>query len=316
MRRRIVLATLSIILIASIVVRSQVFTISFGLPAVTTLSTTSTGAVTGNTFALPGGNASVVSWQSTANGSALSTTLQASIDNSSWTTIATCVVAAGCLSSTGVIGYPFIRTNQVSRTGGTLTTNTIVAVRAYSAAAIGATATLQGNLLFTPDNTWTIGASGVASRPATIWATTINAGTGGMSSTGAILGLSDLRAGATGGFYWNTRNIITSPSNGVVQMTDNAGTGVVRLNLGPGTASFAAVESVGATLRARLADGSGNASMAVLNVQFSPTLFGALPAANNGTSLYCSDCLANSNPCSGASTGAMAKRLNAAWDCR
>src|SRR5215203_3696305 len=116
MRRRISLATLvlSIVLITSIIVNSQVFTISFG-PRVTTLSTASTGAVTGNTYALPGGNASVVSWQSTADGSALSTVLQASIDNSSWTTIASCAVAAGCLSSTGVIGYPFIRTNQVSR---------------------------------------------------------------------------------------------------------------------------------------------------------------------------------------------------------
>jgi hypothetical protein len=40
------------------------------------------------------------------------------------------------------------------------------------------------------------------------------------------------------------------------------------------------------------------------------------PWANNGTIAYCSDCLNASNPCTGSSTGAIAKRLNGAWDCR
>lgn len=42
---------------------------------------------------------------------------------------------------------------------------------------------------------------------------------------------------------------------------------------------------------------------------------GALGASKNGTIIYCSDCLHGSNPCSGGSTGAMAKRLNGAWVC-
>lgn len=44
--------------------------------------------------------------------------------------------------------------------------------------------------------------------------------------------------------------------------------------------------------------------------------FAALPSPANGTILYCSDCTANSNPCTGSGTGAIAKRLNSAWDCR
>lgn len=36
----------------------------------------------------------------------------------------------------------------------------------------------------------------------------------------------------------------------------------------------------------------------------------------NGTNVYCTNCAPASNPCTGASTGAMANRLNGAWDCR
>lgn len=36
----------------------------------------------------------------------------------------------------------------------------------------------------------------------------------------------------------------------------------------------------------------------------------------DGTITYCSDCLPNSNPCTASSTGAFAKRLNGAFDCR
>ena len=46
------------------------------------------------------------------------------------------------------------------------------------------------------------------------------------------------------------------------------------------------------------------------------TLFANLGTPANGTVVYCSDCANVSNPCAGASTGAIAKRLNGAWDCR
>jgi hypothetical protein len=42
--------------------------------------------------------------------------------------------------------------------------------------------------------------------------------------------------------------------------------------------------------------------------------FASLPAANNGTLIYCMDCAAT-NPCGGGGTGAIAKRLNGRWVC-
>jgi hypothetical protein len=49
---------------------------------------------------------------------------------------------------------------------------------------------------------------------------------------------------------------------------------------------------------------------------YTAVLFANLGTPANGTVAYCSDCLAQSNPCTGASTGAFARRLNGAWDCR
>jgi hypothetical protein len=40
------------------------------------------------------------------------------------------------------------------------------------------------------------------------------------------------------------------------------------------------------------------------------------PAAPDSTILYCTDCLANSNPCVGASSGALTVRQNGAWACK
>lgn len=47
---------------------------------------------------------------------------------------------------------------------------------------------------------------------------------------------------------------------------------------------------------------------------------GCLPLASlgtptNGSIFYCTDCAYNSNPCTGSSTGAIAKRINGAWRC-
>ena len=42
--------------------------------------------------------------------------------------------------------------------------------------------------------------------------------------------------------------------------------------------------------------------------------FAALPAASNGTLIYCADC-AVTNPCAAGGTGAIAKRLNGRWVC-
>jgi len=50
---------------------------------------------------------------------------------------------------------------------------------------------------------------------------------------------------------------------------------------------------------------------------FSATvLFASLGTPANFTVAACADCAANTNPCTGGGTGAIAKRLNGAWDCR
>lgn len=41
----------------------------------------------------------------------------------------------------------------------------------------------------------------------------------------------------------------------------------------------------------------------------------SLAPTTNGTILYCTDCLKGSTPCTGSSTGSMAKRENGAWNC-
>lgn len=52
-------------------------------------------------------------------------------------------------------------------------------------------------------------------------------------------------------------------------------------------------------------------------IQAGSVLFANLPATfPNGGMLYCSNCTLASSPCTGASTGAMALRVNGAWRCQ
>jgi hypothetical protein len=52
-------------------------------------------------------------------------------------------------------------------------------------------------------------------------------------------------------------------------------------------------------------------------VQTGSVTFANLPATfPNGAALYCSNCTVASSPCTGASTGAMALRVNGAWRCQ
>jgi hypothetical protein len=49
-------------------------------------------------------------------------------------------------------------------------------------------------------------------------------------------------------------------------------------------------------------------------LQSAGTTFAALGAPGNGRFIYCTDCT-KATPCAGAGTGALAKRINGAWDC-
>ena len=59
-------------------------------------------------------------------------------------------------------------------------------------------------------------------------------------------------------FYWGTRSVMTSPSDGVIRLANSAGTDFTRLQFGGTTASFPALRRVGTALGVRLADDSGD----------------------------------------------------------
>lgn len=71
--------------------------------------------------------------------------------------------------------------------------------------------------------------------------------------------------------------------------------------------TFDTVDQAGAlTERARIHAAGG--------FQLAPITFAVLGTPGNGTIAYCSDCTI-ANPCAGAGTGALAKRLNGVWVC-
>jgi len=289
-------------LIAAVLVYAQpTSVISFG-PSVTVLSTTSTGAVTGSTYALPGGNANVLTWQLSAAGApaAISVSLQASNDGTNWQTLTTCTTTTGCIYNSGVNAYVFVRTVQTSRTGGTSTTATINTDRAYGVSR-GTNPTLAGNLLFDPTNTYSIGMSRTANAPSNIYS-----GTG--IEAGSYFGIAGL-------------GLITAPSDGNVLLRNNAGTGFDRISLGGTTSSFPAIYRSGAQVLIKLADNSANADIiansfqsGVSGVFLGSTTFAALGTPANGNMRFCSDCTIAS-PCAAAGSGAIAKRLNGVWVC-
>lgn len=70
---------------------------------------------------------------------------------------------------------------------------------------------------------------------------------------------------------------------------------------------------VGNTLRAMVLQASGGIVEQDRH-QFHSVTFSALGTPSNGSTYYCSDCTI-ANPCAGAGTGALAKRLNGVWVC-
>lgn len=113
--------------------------------------------------------------------------------------------------------------------------------------------------------------------------------------------------GPTDVLSWSTRADIASSADGIVELFNEAQTGFTRLNLGGTTTEFASIyhsTPVGGEAQGIIigpADGT---------VQ----TFANLGAATNGTMIYCDDCT-KATPCAGAGNGALAKRLNGAWDC-
>ena len=274
------------------------------------LNTTSTGAVTGATFALPAG-ANVIGFShiNETSPTSVSVNFQVSFDGSAWTTLANSAGLAVSASiagmhNTGVSAYRFIRATQPSRVGGTRTLVYANVVRAYPITTGGTTSpVLSGNLLFSPDNTYDIGGSGGTNRPRALYtAANIDAGTSVQSSAVSIIG-------------WSTRSRMFSDANGTIRLSNNAGTDFSRLQFGGTTSAFPALGRSSGILQVLTADAGNFAPLEAATLRLSTsTAFASLGASTNGTIVYCSDCTI-ANPCAAGGTGAIAKRLNSVWVC-
>ncbi len=114
-------------------------------------------------------------------------------------------------------------------------------------------------------------------------------------------------ASASGSFAFVGRSVFVSPTNGILVALNNAQTDFTRLNLGP-----VAVTHPGIAVSPAV----GGQTQGIIIAKGDGTLaaFADLGAATNGSMIYCSNCTV-ANPCAGAGTGAIAKRLNGAWVC-
>ncbi len=102
----------------------------------------------------------------------------------------------------------------------------------------------------------------------------------------------------------NTISLVGSSSRTPVNVS-SAGVATLASPVLTGTITVSGTVSGGLTV-------SGTTVSDVLRL--TPNTFANLGAPSNGTLMYCSDC-AKATPCTGGGTGALAKRLNSAWDC-
>lgn len=91
---------------------------------------------------------------------------------------------------------------------------------------------------------------------------------------------------AASGYYWLGRSVMLSPSDGVIQLSNNALTGFTRLNFGGTTSSFPSIKRNGAAINFRLADDSADAAITAANASFSgPVSTPAATTSNAGLKL-------------------------------
>lgn len=88
-------------------------------------------------------------------------------------------------------------------------------------------------------------------------ATTLQVGDGGVNASGVLLATQ---------FGISTRSRITCGTDGHLNLTDNAGTSFIRLNLGPSTSSFPSIKRNAAKIDIRLGDDSGYADLTASNI--------------------------------------------------
>ena len=307
--------------------QSQTTVASYGV-TVTSLTTTGTGAVTGTTFAVPTTYAAMITWQVTANGSALSAILEGSNDNSSWATVDTQTTAAGGIKNFGFTSLKFIRCTQVSRTGGTSTSCTIVVNRGF----ITSSGASLSRILVDS------GSSGVPSYSFSADSDTglFHAGSDGIfvisnnSNSRYMFAPSIFRLSSALSLGWSS-NTNPTLANEDIKIFRAAASD---LRISDGTTEWLRVSGNSLTINGPLGWGSsgvtgvdaritrispgivkvGDDDSTDGKIEFGATLFAALGTPTNGTITYCSNCTI-ANPCASGGTGAIAKRLNGVWVC-
>ena len=159
---------------------------------------------------------------------------------------------------TAAAGTGTARNLELTRGGSTYMDFTTASIRAYN------------HLLFTPDNTYDIGASG-ATRPRTgYFGTSVLAPT----VTTTNLNATNLFLGGGSGSY------ISQPTNGSLTLYNNVGSDFSRLQFGGTTSSFPSLKRSSANLHVRLADDSDYTNIVAQSV----TGLAAVNA-NNGTAI-------------------------------
>lgn len=91
----------------------------------------------------------------------------------------------------------------------------------------------------------------------------------GTTSAATINATGNINAGAAQLLFWAGRSVMASPSDGVIEISNNAQTDFSRLQLGGTTSSFPAIKRNAATINFRLADDSGDAAITAATGSFS-----------------------------------------------
>lgn len=105
---------------------------------------------------------------------------------------------------------------------------------------------------------------------------------GALTAGSSIATASLVQCGSTQPFVWSGRSKLTSPSDGIVTLNNNAANGFTRLQMGGTTASFPAIKVNGSALNFRLADDSADCAFTASNATLSGTVSTADPTSGSG----------------------------------
>ena len=183
-----------------------------------------------------------------------------------------------CVNNNGAYGWMVLgapNASGVSSVGVNGGSSQTGVVNLANIAVTNAANTFSGSVLFSPDATYSIGASG-ANRPLNFYA----AGTGAFG--GALSG-STMTINSSSPYIWTNRSRITSTADGVVTLVNQASTGFTGIQLGGTTSSFPQLRVNGTALEAKLADNSAYTGFNALTTKLLPVTFATLAVCGSTT---------------------------------